>query len=766
MIGESWIALDDIIVSGGGQNDLWQSLNCKGRYAGEIRIELTYYDTRPRETSHDSRSPSTLMKSLPEPGVERLSGPRQPKPVKRRPLPSEPVTVEQSPTPPGPPQISHAVRLHESSELHTRHSEMLPQEEIDEPYVQTFLQPGSNSISIGQDQYRELDARRAIAQQPPQLGHHELHDHFDLNERAQQHDMSHNHVEAPSLVQRYHPQAAAGHSSENNQPAYEMDAADFIVDNIDPRLYHEPMQQHSASYRSPQNHDEDGQCVVSPISKDGSYNSSLAHQLGHRAAADSWPGDVSPIQDEEDAPPPPPVHAHRTQHYHSQTSLDRFDDKHGPMPTTAPLNFRSSRNSVSNSRSSQVHSTSPQVAYTSSYSQSAFSSNSANASSRPRTQQDQSNQPRSPVREYDDAVPPSLVPGYEPDSVTEQDKRSLHEQNRSKQRYQWESEAPRAEAVENHISSIRAQQLSSYESTPDRRAHRFSAPIVRPAAVSPDMRRPVRKSVSPQPELATPQSNRSGIPFSPDSYDAFNPSIGQASSVNEAGARYETPAQAKEASRQAERKAKLGEGPIIGSDGRIIDPSDHLPTDTWAPEPEMKPPRKGPEITLKFRRSPQGPQSAPPSATTGVRRPLTETRPNAAPLRHQQPMSTDHSPINTHRARLQKKFGLSPPHHPASSPAVPTMNSSPLSRGLMTRDAASDYPAYGGGPNENLAYGGTSPYAGSPGRGGAPLPVPGKIPIDGRYDDRGMSALSDEMSRIDIGVGERPRRGRYGTRDV
>ncbi|KAI5294500.1 hypothetical protein KEM56_005836 [Ascosphaera pollenicola] len=30
--------------------------------------------------------------------------------------------------------------------------------------------------------------------------------------------------------------------------------------------------------------------------------------------------------------------------------------------------------------------------------------------------------------------------------------------------------------------------------------------------------------------------------------------------------------------------------PIIGNDGRVIDPSEHLPTDTWAPEPERRPP--------------------------------------------------------------------------------------------------------------------------------------------------------------------------------
>ncbi|KAK7722423.1 hypothetical protein SLS64_000960 [Diaporthe eres] len=48
LIGETWVDLRDIVVPGGGQNDLWHNLTCKGKYAGEIRIELTYYDTRPK----------------------------------------------------------------------------------------------------------------------------------------------------------------------------------------------------------------------------------------------------------------------------------------------------------------------------------------------------------------------------------------------------------------------------------------------------------------------------------------------------------------------------------------------------------------------------------------------------------------------------------------------------------------------------------------------------------------------------------------------
>ncbi|RKF55645.1 putative c2 domain containing protein [Golovinomyces cichoracearum] len=47
LIGETRIDLKEIIIPGGGQNALWHNLKCKGKYAGEIRAEITYTDTRP-----------------------------------------------------------------------------------------------------------------------------------------------------------------------------------------------------------------------------------------------------------------------------------------------------------------------------------------------------------------------------------------------------------------------------------------------------------------------------------------------------------------------------------------------------------------------------------------------------------------------------------------------------------------------------------------------------------------------------------------------
>jgi hypothetical protein len=81
------------VVPGGGQNDLWHNLNCRGKYAGEIRIEITYYDTRPKQ-ERPEKTKQAATNGVEEGARDSLKGPRQPKasPVKRRPLPSDPVT--------------------------------------------------------------------------------------------------------------------------------------------------------------------------------------------------------------------------------------------------------------------------------------------------------------------------------------------------------------------------------------------------------------------------------------------------------------------------------------------------------------------------------------------------------------------------------------------------------------------------------------------------------------------------------------------------
>ncbi|KAL4938466.1 hypothetical protein BDV06DRAFT_56194 [Aspergillus oleicola] len=106
MIGETWIDLQDLIIPGGSQSDQWHTLQFRGKYAGEIRLEMTYYDTRPEDvavierrtgTQVTDRGPKPSSRPAPAPVVpspapsssSSLSGPRQLKEVKRRPLPTE-----------------------------------------------------------------------------------------------------------------------------------------------------------------------------------------------------------------------------------------------------------------------------------------------------------------------------------------------------------------------------------------------------------------------------------------------------------------------------------------------------------------------------------------------------------------------------------------------------------------------------------------------------------------------------------------------------
>ncbi|GJC79584.1 ingression protein fic1 [Colletotrichum liriopes] len=103
LIGETWIDLRDIIVPGGGQNDIWRNLMFKGKYAGEVRMEITYYDQRPKP-----EKPVAKPKPVEAEPTENHYATIPRKQIKRRPLPSDPFTGEapaapspdQAPTPP------------------------------------------------------------------------------------------------------------------------------------------------------------------------------------------------------------------------------------------------------------------------------------------------------------------------------------------------------------------------------------------------------------------------------------------------------------------------------------------------------------------------------------------------------------------------------------------------------------------------------------------------------------------------------------------
>lgn len=258
--------------------------------------------------------------------------------------------------------------------------------------------------------------------------------------------------------------------------------------------------------------------------------------------------------------------------------------------------------------------------------------------------------------------------------------------------------------------------------------------------VSPGGQSPVRntirrKSVSPAPPIE--QRRLSAIPFGPDDYDALNPTVAAPKRRTE-GRMEDAPVGALVAADYDEI-----DGKIITYDGREVDPSDHLPMDTWAPEPEPK----KPSASTSSRATPSGPQPPPPSGRKALR---IRERPASAifPSTYIPPESSLPPPLSG-RNRLQKKAN----HRTSAMPLMSGANGlgpqqlqqDNFAPRALARASTMDYENYapvGMGMRDHSAS--------------AP-PIPAKVPMAGpgamvSYGGGGDS-LMEEMSRIDIGTG-------------
>lgn len=770
LIGETWIALDQIIKPGGGKNDVWHHLNCKGRFAGEIRIELTYYDIRPREEKAEERRQSAPIDASMGQASSGVGGPRQPKQVKRRPLPADPTDPFRSSPLPYTPPTSTQQRYVESPNDYG--FESTPPPDRRQESLQTGPPRGSPSGSVQQPPmpYSGEMSSTPLRQQsaPNQL------DAFDSLEPNDYHQPDSN-TFSKGPQNGYRHERSDGYELEDGedwqsrplvQPLQEpqgMIHSHSLPTMVDARPRQHPSQGHPY-------------CEPSPP-KSYSYHLGPASSNPRRDNYSAAPYTDELLADEEDAPPRPPIHRNSGSRPTSESQGRGQSDPYVPVPATAPLNIRNGRGSITGSPLSQTHiTTSSYTGYPPSASSSnlqSYSQPAPSASSHTSYSQVRSERSLSPMRDFDQQMPPSLVPGYEPGIAEDESDRIVHEKRMSALHHYSDPPRPQFQQApaptDRPQPSYRAsapmeQPQPQFQQAPvpqphprnienvhNRRIHRASAPVIQPQAASPGPRTPMRKSVSPSPGSAPTERRHSEVPFSPDSFDAFNPSMSTGNGVNEPGARYNTPEQAREATLLHQRQEKLGDGPIIGIDGRVIDPSDHLPTDTWAPEPEQKTPKKGPQITMRFKHSPQGAQPMP-----AARRPAVEHS-MSSPIYPASPETA--SPASAGRVRLQKKSRTAMPQ-PASSPLVPTLNSTQRSSPL--RSSETSYPLR---ERENYGGYGSSPTYGRPSPGNIPPPIPGKIPISGGQEDWDTSALSEEMRMIDIGVGGgqgRQRRSRFG----
>lgn len=833
LIGETWVNLNSVLVRGGGRADGWHSLHCKGRYAGDIRLELTYYDTRPKEEPPAARRRESERMGPEQTARDSLTGPRQLKPVTRRPLPPDPVSgsspgsteqarpsslrqsTPKSNVATSSPQSrsnahsrapdsgkSHSRRAQQSTyvppyvtpqpeeDLYTQASPQAPPQapEYDEPptqtappqmYMQPYALPQSESESYEQDYglppRREADS---YAQAPPPSREYG---------RPPSHRVSHQTYEKPYVTPEpdedpfaevLHPSPKHGKRLSYYGPEHAHERA-LTLPQFEGEPYERP-------YESPQATAGPNEQVTPPPPDYGTsshlalyHNYEKAYALrkseaslyGHasqlpRHHSHDGSYEVGAGLDDDsatdDVPPPPPAH--------------RVTDSHiAPVGSVAPTTYNLSQASSPshNAHGNSMMLSGPQHAHLvrpSAHSAPA-SSTTVREHSRfepaiptPTMYDESSPQPLRVVKStkhqsHHYSVPPSLVPGYDPraapveaDSGGQRDDES-HFDVDDPPGYSMAVGTPRHNT--HYASEPDLQQV-----TP--RSHHASLPLVKPVAVSPDPIRVPRKSVSPRPSMSTEHERRhSGVPFSPDSYDAFNPNA-SSTSINEIGAQYRTPEEAVEVSRQRQREAQRGppDEPIIGWDGRVIDPSDHLPADTWAPEPERRSPVKTPsQPESRTRPSPQGAQPMPPSSRRSARQSASITQSISTP-----PYSLGadpQTPSNASRNRLQKKINVS------SAAASPNVTSSPLGPYGSSRStprslprappAAADHALR---EHENYGYDRSQPYSPSDHMkrspvGGAGPPLPAKVPMRGEQED--YSALSEALSTIDIGGSGRRR---------
>ncbi|KKY18751.1 putative conserved serine proline-rich protein [Phaeomoniella chlamydospora] len=693
LISEGWIDLSQVIIPGGGQSDNWQELQYRGKYAGEIRIELTYYDTRPRdETVVEKRKESERVAKSSRnntPSKTRgVEGPRHfgPREISRRPLPADPTGSSPAPAP-GPSPIAAPVPrpgLHE-------HAHSSPG-----PYAAQGYNPSPS--------FRD-----------PRQPH--------------VHEQTHANSSAPS------------------NGRYGDDPFDFTL----------PPRNHSTDILpEPENHDNQY--------KYSSQHDNYSDQGDLPVNTEQDPFHIRQQYQPQPLPlPPAPYNHDQNERRHSpptkKFSLDdrsplqslerQYDPRLQPNPSPVASRGRSQEDMYGTYNGPSPHDE---------YSQ---------RQARPRAQSQEAVQSRENF--YRSEAPA----GYPAQTRTVADSQPVVLGGTNYRR----SPSPLMSDREREIygSGGRGaypayEQPSPTERRPGMRTSTAGVPVVKPRAISPDARGTTRKSVSPRPTVQSDQASMSSIPFSPDSYDVFNPTSNSASAVNGPEQRYETPEAAMEAARQREVEKLREQGPIIGNDGRIIDPSDHLPTDTWAPEPERK---KKPEVVIRFKTggsTPRTPNSY-GSSPTAVR-PHSMTTPTystpPAPVPINSPPGGS-SPPRMGRNRLQKPGPPPRPvpnqpyqQHTHSSPAVPMSSQhTPSPKFEPPRHSVSEYPL-----REHPNY--RSGYGAVPARGGPPIPA--KIPLQQPvYSTSGsdpygsfgrVDSLAAEMSTIDIGMGNG---GRYGT---
>lgn len=910
LIGETWIDLRDIIICGGGQSDQWHNLNYRGKYAGEVRIEITYYDSRPKP---EKPAPK------PKPAAAETDGtaaPQQRSTPKRRPLPSDPVTGQ-----PPSPSVPH----HNTTQTPPRPQANPPSSASYVPDHST-LQAVEYSTSQPQPRYQNGDN---YASGPPSGGgaggpyttpnhrmdppsqQHRSVDRYDRGDKHALHaENDHDYspaFHAPSSDRYDHPDSRNSYDPNAGQDAYDLPPASMPMDDPrglptdDDRPPPPPVHRsrnnsapshelvHRASYETPPKGTPP--TMRQDVLRSEAHRSSVSNaypgqrpQYKHRDSALNA-AQVSPYSSGDPHQPSPPRYhsydpAYEPQYHSMQPTVEDAPESSSPLapqsfrhsasrrpeyddpgydlvPSPAPLNLGGRDSGASGQYHSQPttphhhwhhdsaggygSATSPAAHRDHSYTSPTPGSYGSHQTrgrqyANQRGELDGTEIYSTSAGRAPPPMPVSLVPGIDHGLASDISDRIYEEHRHEQRRYTTSMMTPTRARQSIDIPQGYANSSPQPYATPQH-AHGGSPGAYSAGghsggpSPSPGMRRSVspnpilnpipspstspsnggqltikRKSVSPAPP---PDPRRlSGVPFSPDAYDALNPTAAAAS---------------EQPTRPDFNDAS---GKIITYDGREIDPSDHLPVETWAPEPEAKPPKER-EAATSSRPAPGGAQPMPPSGRRPLRiaaRPSSMAAPPpAAPVFASNMADTPPPPAATGRNRLQKKSnrasampvmmsgpGPSAGPGPSHGPLAPLLHDNHIPphhhsqyhqqqqhRGPLPRASTYDLPNENHGP---LTLYGSSPGSGGGGGGGryrsssgvGPPPglsIPTKEPVmsgalpasspgpggsggggyGGAYDARASRAggggggweltLAEEMSRIDIGTGRARRHG-------
>ncbi|PSN71953.1 hypothetical protein BS50DRAFT_485052 [Corynespora cassiicola Philippines] len=848
LIGETWISLEAVITPGGGQSDTWHGLNCKGKYAGEIRIELTFYDTRPKV----EKAPVEKKKESTRPeGSPAVGGPRESTPVKRRPLPSDPTGASPSPvhTPEhrglqgreaGPrtygaprsrqnehtptsqrrshhPETPQRRPLPDGSPLNgtpasNNHTPQHQQRTIEQDPYSTPPNPRASNASLqhynddGFDMSYtapkpyEVQPVDPVPQHARDPGHRTMsQDDFRSSRghgQAPPVDMAHSYS-APTIPTHNPydpspPQAAYSQQMElYSGGAHVQQSREYSTNPYDDPSYHvEPLRM-SRNKRS-----------NDPLPPQDLYQGDPHTQYSQYASHGRSQSAMQPtVEDEDDPPPPPPVHRRDANTIAQHQQQQPPSGYHGDTP--APLSLSRYREEPAYNG----YDSPPQPYGANEY---APASGRERGYTHPRVSQQPTSRPvsrdimvPSPLRQETSVIPASLVAGYDAsrqnrDSAAYQTPPSYETPPRLRQQSEPDFRGPQYETplqpiqphqLVHHQSMPLTQSPHYYPHAPPEEPSRTSpvhdpTPLIKPRAVSPSVSpdhsyslvdnrtarapvrsMPTRKSVSPRPPTSTDTGERrlSGVPFNPDSFDVLNPTLSR--NANASGIEDERPGSSMEMN---------DKGQIVTFSGRVVDASDHLPVDSWAPEPEPKagekerPVRTRPGLTgardleaakqreEKYRRDRVerdrirdaamvsfGVADTPSNALVTTRSPYSNPNPPASSNALVLAGSNTGSPGSGGRNRLQKRG-----QRPVSAYDIPQGHTPPSNIPAPNTQVLRERENVGG-------YGG---------RHAAP-PIPAKIPLDPHYapQSEDMSALSLELQSIDIGPGGGGGRRNRGT---